>query len=213
MINRATRTVSATMGVLVGLAGIDHGFFEMLQGNLAPNSMMIEAIGTAQRFWPYGVETALTVIPNLLISGILSIILGVLVIIWSITFIDRKFAAGVLLLLCIMLFLVGGGFAPIFMAVIASLAASQIHSPLNFWRAILPGSLRRFLASTWQIFLVSLVVLFVISVELAIFGWPLTLYMVPETLLSLLFDLGYIMIAFMLLSLLAGFAFDIQQHV
>jgi hypothetical protein len=29
----ATRVVASTLGVLVGLAGIDHGFFEVLQGN------------------------------------------------------------------------------------------------------------------------------------------------------------------------------------
>jgi pimeloyl-ACP methyl ester carboxylesterase len=32
------------------------------------------------------------------------------------------------------LFLVGGGFAPIFMAIIASLTATRIHKPLSFWR-------------------------------------------------------------------------------
>jgi hypothetical protein len=47
----ATRAVTSTLGVLVGLAGIEHGFFEMLQGNITPSSMMIEAIGPAQRFW------------------------------------------------------------------------------------------------------------------------------------------------------------------
>jgi hypothetical protein len=29
----ATREVASTLGALVGLAGINHGFFEILQGN------------------------------------------------------------------------------------------------------------------------------------------------------------------------------------
>lgn len=45
--NHATRVVASTVGVLVGLAGIDQGFFEILQGNAPPNGIMIEAIGPA----------------------------------------------------------------------------------------------------------------------------------------------------------------------
>ena len=71
----ATHMVAATFGVLVGLDGIDHGVFEILQGNTAPDSLMIDAIGPAQRFWEHGVETALTIVPNFLISGILSVII------------------------------------------------------------------------------------------------------------------------------------------
>lgn len=33
----ATKAVASTFGVLVGLAGIEHGFFEMLQGNVTPS--------------------------------------------------------------------------------------------------------------------------------------------------------------------------------
>lgn len=53
----------------MGLAGIEHGFFELLQGNVAPNDMMIDAIGPGQRFWEYGVERALTIIPNFFFNG------------------------------------------------------------------------------------------------------------------------------------------------
>jgi hypothetical protein len=41
----ATRAVASTLGVLVGLAGIEHGFFELLQGNVTPSGIMIDAIG------------------------------------------------------------------------------------------------------------------------------------------------------------------------
>ncbi|UCE29570.1 MAG: hypothetical protein JSV85_02295, partial [Candidatus Bathyarchaeota archaeon] len=62
----ATKTVASTFGVLVGLAGIEHGFFEMLQGNVTPNDIMIDAIGPEQKFWEYASEPALTIIPNFL---------------------------------------------------------------------------------------------------------------------------------------------------
>ena len=131
----ATRAVTSTLGVLVGLAGIEHGFFEMLQGNITPSSMMIEAIGPAQRFWEYGTERALTIIPSFFVTGILAIIAGLLVTIWAGALIDSKHGALVLLLLSIVIFLIGGGFGPIFMSMFASFTATRINKPLKWWRA------------------------------------------------------------------------------
>jgi hypothetical protein len=108
----ATRIVASTFGILVGLAGIEHGFFEMLQGNVKPDSVLFAAIGPEQRFWEYGTEHAFTLVPSLLVTGILAMIIGLLVIVWSAKSIQRRYGAGVLLLLSILLFLVGGGFAP-----------------------------------------------------------------------------------------------------
>ena len=208
----ATRVVASTFGVMVGLAGIDHGIFEILRGHVRPETILIEAIGPAQRYWEYGTEPALTIIPSYLESGILSILMGILVIIWSVAFIDRKYGAGILLLLCIILFLVGGGFAPIFMTILASLAATQINKPLSFWRRVLPDSVRRFLAKIWSGCLIAFVVLFLVSVEIAIFGWPLTSFMDAETAVNNLYTISYIMLGLMVLSVLAGFAFDIQHQ-
>ena len=53
-----------------------------------------------------------------LVTGILAMIIGLLVAIWSIAFIHRKYGAGVLLVLSIILWLVGGGFAPIFFTIL-----------------------------------------------------------------------------------------------
>jgi len=168
--------VASTLGTLVGIAGIDHGIFEILQGHVAPRSLMIAAIGSEQRFWIYGEETALTIIPSFLISGILSVILGIVVAIWAISFIARKHGAGILMLLSLGLFLVGGGFAPIFVALIASLTATRIRKPLKFWRAMLPVIIRKFLGKVWWGVLIVFVIIFVFSVVVAIFGWPLTVF-------------------------------------
>ena len=211
--NRATRVVAATFGVLVGLAGLDHGIFEILQGNSPTNDLMIAAIGPDQRFWQYGVETALTIVPNLLITGILAVIFGILVTLWAAAFIDKKYGAGILFLLGIMLFLVGGGFAPIFTTIIASLVATVINKPLKFWRAVLPGFLRRFLGGIWLGTLITFVLFFIISVVIAIFGWPLTSFYDADTSFEILNTLSYILLVFMLMSPLTGFAHDIQQRI
>lgn len=108
----ATRVVATTFCVLVGLAGIDHGIFEILQGNNPPGKILIEAIGPAPRFWEFGTEPAVTIIPSYMVSGILTTVIGILVIIWSVFFIDRKHGAGTLMLLCILLFVTGEASRP-----------------------------------------------------------------------------------------------------
>lgn len=207
----ATRVVASTLGVLVGLAGINHGIFEILQGNVAPGSLLIAAIGPEQRFWEHGMETALTIVPSYLVTGFLAVSAGLVVTIWAAFFLDRRHGPGVLMLLSAVLFLVGGGFAPIFMATAASLAATRIDKPLTWWRKLLPGGVRNFLARIWLASLIVFVLVFVLSVEIAIFGWPLTSFYDADTAFDLLNYLAYMMLGLMLLSIVAAFAHDIQE--
>jgi len=209
----ASHTVASTLGVLVGIAGIDHGIFEILQGHTRPGDVMIAAIGPDQRFWEFGTETALTIIPSFLISGILSVLFGILVTIWAVKFLDWKYGPLFLLTLSTILFLVGGGFAPIFMALIASLTATRIHKPLNFWRMVLPHVVRVFLAKLWRGVLIAFVIVFVFSVVVAIFGWPLTTFFDHETAFKYLNTLSFVMVGLMLFSVVSGFAYDIQQQM
>ena len=66
--NRATKTIVSTIGIILGLSGIDHGIFEILQGNQPTNGLLIQAIGPAQKMWEYGGEEAFTIIPNFFIN-------------------------------------------------------------------------------------------------------------------------------------------------
>lgn len=211
--NRATKAFSSTLGILVGLAGIEHGYFEFLQGNVRPDSIMIDAIGPAQRFWEYGIETALTIIPNFLISGILAMIIGFLVVIWAYAFVERKFGAAVLLILSITLFLVGGGFAPIFLTILAFIAASSINKPHTWWQSRSPAIARRLIARLWPWSLIVSVLAFVVAVEIAIFGNPLLKILDPETTFSIQFSLGTAMLILAILSLPAAYAHDAQRQV
>jgi len=63
-LNKATRANVAVLGVVFGLSGMSHGFFEALQGNKPTGGMFIAAIGEAHRMWPHGSEPAFTLIPN-----------------------------------------------------------------------------------------------------------------------------------------------------
>jgi hypothetical protein len=204
----ATRIVASSFGVLVGLAGIDHGIFEILQGNVAPDSLLIDAIGPAQRFWEHGRETALTIVPSYLASGILAVILGSLVVVWAAAFVRQRRGALVLLALSVALFLVGGGFAPIVMALLASLAAARIDKPLVLRRTGVVGTLRSGLSATWPWALGAFVLLFLFSVTVAIFGWPLTAFLGDDAAVSVLNALANVVLGLMVLSLVAGLAHD-----
>ena len=209
--NHATKTVASTFGVLVGLAGIEHGIFEILQGNVATNDFMIDAIGPAQRFWEYGTETALTIIPNFLITGIFAVIFGLLVTIWSWAFIERKFGAWIFGLLSLILWFVGGGFAPILMALFGFLAAVKIKSSLSWWRNHLPNTLKNFLSNLWPWPLVVYVFVFVFGVEIAIFGYPLLWIFSANVTNIIQWSLALFMVLLWPISIITAFAHDIMK--
>lgn len=209
--NRATRLAASTLGVLVGLAAIEHGYFEILQGNLAPGGLIIDAIGPAQELWAGASEPALTIIPNFFITGILAMIFGLIYTIWSAFFIDRKYGAWIMLLLSIILFLVGGGFGPLSIGIFISILATRINKPLTWWRAHLSAAARDFLPKCWPWSLILYVLIYILSVEVAIIGWPLVRFFGEDTTFVFLYAIGPIMLVLMLLMILSAFAYDIEN--
>ena len=213
-LNRAIRVIASTLGAVVGLAGMEHGFFEMLQGSATTNGLVIDAIGPAQKLWLGATEPALTVIPNFLVSGILAMIVGALVTIWAVAFVQRKYGALILLLLSIVLFLVGGGSPPIFLGVVASAVATRINKPLTWWHAHLSVNVRGFLAKLWPWSMIVFVFMFWFAVAIAITGWPIVIFDANGTnALPILSLLGYVSDVIMLVAVVAGFASDIQRRV
>src|SRR4030067_1632939 len=174
--NSAIRVIASTLGAIVGLAGMEHGFFEMLEGRATTSGLVIDAIGPAQKLWSGATEPALTIIPNFLASGIAAIIVGLLVPIWAVAFVQRKYGSCILLLFSIVLFLVGGGSPPIFLGVVASLVATRINKPLTWWHAHLSLNARGFLAKLWPWSIIAFVFMFWFSVAIAITGWHLVLF-------------------------------------
>jgi hypothetical protein len=134
-----------------GVAGIEHGIFEALQGNARPEGLMISSIGppcVPQLSWNQ-CEPAMTIIPSFLVTGILAIILGLIVTLWSAFFVQKKRGGLVLILVCIPLLLFGGGIFPPLIGAIAGALGTRIHKPLNPGRSRLSGGLLRFLAVLW----------------------------------------------------------------
>jgi hypothetical protein len=205
----AMRIVASVTGILVGLTGFEHGLFEALQGNVTTSRGVIEAIGPAQRFWENGTEPAFTLVPNFLLTGVLAMIVGWIIMIWSAGYIERKRGAWILTLLTVGLFLVGGGFAPVVLAVIPVFAATQIGKPLTWWRSRQPSRTLEILAGLWKWVFPVFIFLCLLAVVVAIFGYPLLWFFNADGTLAVLstmsnatfFGLGP-------LSLISAFAHD-----
>jgi hypothetical protein len=207
----AVRVVASTLGVLVGLAGIEHGIFELLQGNVTPRSIWIDAIGPEQRFWEYATETAITIVPSFLWTGILAIIFGFLVTIWAVLFIERKYGARILFLLSIILWLVGGGYGPIFLSIFASITATRINKPLIWWDRHLSEGKTDLFVGFWPWSVFALVIVFWTGVEIAIFGYPLLWFFNADFTYGIQWVCGLLSLGLMFVAIISALAYEIQR--
>ncbi|REG10987.1 hypothetical protein [Pelolinea submarina] len=168
----ATRTIATTVGVFFGLfSSINHGIFEILQGNNPTDNLLINAIGPMQRFWAEGTEPAFTILPNYLLTGIAAVLVGIAIILWSISYLPTKHGRRIYLALFILSFLVGGGIGQAFFFIPAWAFATRMDKPLNGWKKLLPQRSWLFLAHLWRFTLPMAVILMLIGLEMAIFGY------------------------------------------
>jgi hypothetical protein len=134
--NIATRQIASVLGVYAGLLGIEHGYFEILQGQIKPDGLLINAIGPPcqpEAVW-HACLPAITLIPNFFVSGILTILTSFLVIVWALVFVHRNHGGIILILLSLLLLPVGGGFVPAFIGILGGLAGTRIQKRLLWWR-------------------------------------------------------------------------------
>lgn len=208
----ATRIITATLGVILAIGGIDHGFFETLQGFKKTPGLIIQAIGPDHRMWLHGTEEALSIVPNFLISGMLAISVSILIMIWSVGFVHKKHGRTVFSLLFVSLFLFGGGIAAqivLFPWILGY--ATKIDKPLTWWKKVLSSRIRPGLAKVWIYSLAGACVFFLISLEMAIFGYFPGIKD-PEI---MLYTCWSFLLAFLLLvnlTYVSGFAHDIERQ-
>lgn len=212
-VRSATRLTASALGAIGGMAGIEHGIGEALQGNVAPPGVMFLSWGDSPLFRILGGEPAMTVIPNLLITGILSIFVGILVMIWSIVLIRKPHAGPILILLSVAQLLVGGGLAPIPLGILAGVLASRIGTPLTWWRAHLPAPARRVLATLWTGSFIACVTAWLSAFPgLVVAGYLLGMDGSEPEAESLLLAILLAAIGFLLLTVVTGFAHDLAAR-
>lgn len=198
---KATRVVASLFGIFAGFGGPEHGYFEILQGNVRPDSLMIAAMGPPcdpEKVWNL-CEPAMTVIPSFLVTGILATVIGLITMIWAAAFVQRKNGGIVLMLLSIALLLVGGGLFPPVIGIIAGVVATKINTPLTRR----PGSVLRFFAKLWPWPLVAFFVW--------VFGQFVVGYFFNEFLQKSGFLIPLLIIGLLVLSILTGYAYDLHD--
>lgn len=209
--NEATGITAAAFGIIFGISGMVHGFFETLQGNVPTGGLFINAIGESNKMWLYGDEPAFTVIPNFLITGIVAIISGFSIIVWSLFYLRRKTGPLIFTLLFILLFLTGGGVAQILFFIIACAFATRINKPLKWWKKALPAALRIIIARFWLTFLIAFSILMMFSLEIANFGFVPGISN-PDSISSVMMTSVLSGLAFLIPAFISGFAYDISKQ-
>ena len=199
---KATRVVASLFGIFAGFGGPEHGYFEILQGNVRPDSLIIAAMGPPcdpEKVWNL-CEPAMTVIPSFLVTGILATVIGLIIMIWAAAFVQRKNGGIVLMLLSIALLLVGGGLFPPLIGIIAGVVATKINAPLTRQ----PGSVLRFFAKLWP--------WPPVAVFIWVFGQFVVGYFFNEFLQKSGFLIPLLIIGLLVLSILTGYAYDLHDR-
>lgn len=145
----ATRSVVTVFGAITALVGAEHGVGELLQGNVRPAGLVIQSWPNAEFFRIEAGEPAMTVVPNLLASGTLTILVSAVLLGWVVGFAHRKHGGIVLVGLSIVLLLVGGGFGPPLLGIVVGLTATRIGKPLAWEHARLASTISRALSVSW----------------------------------------------------------------
>ncbi len=155
-----------------------------------------------------GGEPGITIVPNLLVTGILTIIVSLTVIIWASAFVQRKNGGRILILLSVIMLLVGGGIGPPVIGILAGVAGTGITSQHTWQRTHLSDNVRRVLARLWLwIFGIC-----VINGVFLVVGSVIMVYFFGLNNPDLFVNSFFFAIVSLLLSVLTGVAYDIQRE-
>lgn len=166
------KTSAVILITYAAIVGLIHGVGEILQTGSKPNSNFINALDVANpdKVWHAGLP-AFSLIPDFLISGIITVLISTVIVILVHLLIERNYFK-FFPLLFILLFLFGGGFVPPFIGIITS-TYYVIWKRTNV-NNIQPSFLRKLIAKSW-IYLISILLLWLPSSW--IFGWIFPTFM------------------------------------
>jgi hypothetical protein len=204
----ATRVVTSAFGVLAALAGLEHGVGEVLQGNVRAAGLMIQSWPDAAFFRVEAGEPAMSVVPNLLASGVLTILVSLVFLAWSVGFAHRKHGGLVLVGLSIVLLLVGGGFGPPLLGIIVGLTATRIGASSNWWGTHLAPASSRALSRSWPWAFVASIGAWLMLVP----GLPILSYTLGVENPAMVMVLFFIAMGLLALAIVSGRAHDAERR-
>lgn len=205
IMTNTTRISVSTYGIILAIAGVEHGIGEMFQGNITPPSTMIQSWPDSDLYEILSGEPAMTLIPNLFITGIVAIMISLLLFLWTIKFIHTQHGSIVFFSLSVLMVLTGGGLAgPLLIGVTISLASKQINSRFEWWKEKVSIKITTILARNWKYF-------YFLSIFFWFSLWPGLIILGMFTKLEdplVVIVLSLLSFSTMLLSIFAAFALD-----
>lgn len=124
------RLTCSTIGAIIGIAGLEHGVGEVLQGNEAPKGLSIKSWPNSRLYDIVDGEPAFTILPSLLLAGIITIMVSILFIIWIVFLLEssyKEFNAVILIAFSVTMLLSGGGVAPPLIGLLLSFFIKKIN--------------------------------------------------------------------------------------
>jgi hypothetical protein len=200
------KATAVIFGVLAGLGGITHGIGEVLQGNVQADGIIINSWAQGPIATNMGGEPAMTIVPNLLGTGVLTILVSLAVLVCAVLVRDRA-SGRILLLLSAIMLLVGGGFGPPIIGILAGLAGTGIGAPLTWWRKRLSRSLCSGLSAVWPwIFGIA-----VVNGVFLVIGSVLLVYFFDLNNPDLFTNSFYLSVVLLILTIVTGRAYEAQK--
>ncbi len=122
----ATRITVTALGLLSATVGVEHGLGAIEQGTEAPPGLVFRSWPDAAAFDALGGEPAFTLVPSLLVTGVLAVVISVAIGVWTIWGAHNlRWGAG-LVALSVLQLLCGGGFGPPLIGMVAGLLATRV---------------------------------------------------------------------------------------
>ena len=146
--------MASAFGAIAGLANMAYGFAEASQGHARPVAVFFTLNG----------QPALTVIPDMLLTGLIGMALSLVYAAWALFFVQRRRGGLVMILLACAQIPFGAGLVRISQAIIFGLIGTGIGRPLKIWGILLPESTRPFLSRLWPVSFLLCAILYVIHV-------------------------------------------------
>ncbi|MFH1185932.1 MAG: hypothetical protein V1755_12975 [Chloroflexota bacterium] len=143
----ALRLTVSTFGALMGIVGIEHGVGEMLQGAIAPPGLVFPSWPDAAFFRIMAGEPALSILPNMLVTGSLAIVFSMFYLIWAVFRVQKAHAGRILMGWAVLMLLFGGGIFPPVLGAVIGAVATRINAPAPRWAS---GSARQTLRGIWR---------------------------------------------------------------
>jgi hypothetical protein len=134
---------------MAGIGGITHGVGEVVQGRGSTGGIVFNSWAEGRIARNLGGEPAMGLIPDLLLTGIVTIVTSLAVLVWSVTSMKHRYAGGGLVVLCMSMLLVGGGFGPSVLGMLVGRAAAAARPRRRSVGRLFPTRADHLLGALW----------------------------------------------------------------